>query len=91
MLDEFRSKLPAADGLVIRAAIKERMKRAEKCTQKISSLPAYKPRGRKRTDSAYRNRVGKRADALRKVCDIHLHVIYTCMHVHVNTHIYYYH
>ena len=35
--------------------------------EKISSLPAYKPRGRKRTGSAYRNSVGKRVDALRKV------------------------
>ena len=69
-MDEFRSKLPAADGLVIRSAIKERTKRAEKCIQNISTLPAYKPRGRRRMDSAYRNRVGKRADALRKV---HVH------------------
>ena len=67
VMDEFRSKLPAANGLVIRAAIKEQTKRAEKNTQKISSLPAYKPRGRKRTGSAYRNRVGKLADGLRKV------------------------
>ena len=66
-MDDFRSKLPAEDGLVIRSAIHERINRAEKYTLKISSLPTYKQRGRKRLDSAYRNRVGKRADALRKV------------------------
>ena len=72
VMEEFRSKLPIAEGLVIRSSIKERVKRAERCTQ-VSSLPAYKPRGRKKADSAYRNRVGKRADALRKASDT-----YTC-------------
>ena len=71
VMDDFRSKLPAEDGLVIRSAIQERIERAEKNTLKISSLPTYKPRGRKRLDSAYRNRVGKRADAVRKVYTTH--------------------
>ena len=66
VMEEFQSKLPVADGLIIRSSIKERLKRAKKYTQKISSLSAYKPRGRKKADSGYRNRVGKRADALRK-------------------------
>ena len=74
VMEEFRSKLPTA-GLVIPSSIKERVKRAERCTQKISSLPAYKPRGRKKADSAYHNRVGRRADALRKESNIH---VYTC-------------
>ena len=75
VMEEFRSKLPTAEGLVIRSSIKERVKRAERCTQKISSLPAYKPRGRKKADSAYRNRVGRRADVLRKASNVH---VYTC-------------
>ena len=68
-MGEFRSKLPVAEGLVIRSSIKERVKQTEKYTQRISSLPGYKPRGRKKADSAYRNRVSKRADALRKASD----------------------
>lgn len=66
LMDQFRSKLPAEGGLIIRSAIQERVKRAEK----LKSLPPYKQRGRKKMDSAYRNRVGRRADALRKVCHI---------------------
>ena len=68
VMEEFRSKLPLAGGLVIHSSIKERMKRAEKHTN-ISSLPAYKPCGRKKADSTYRNRVGKRADAPHKASD----------------------
>ena len=48
VMEEFRNKLPAADGLVIRSTVKERVQRAEKYTQKISALLAYKPRGRKK-------------------------------------------
>ena len=70
LMDEFQSKLPAADGLAFRSAIKEQTKQAEKCIQNISTLPAYKPRDRKRMDSAYRNRVGKHTDAL---CKVHVH------------------
>lgn len=70
VMEEFQNKLPVADGLVIRSTIKERIQRAEKYTRKISALPAYKPRGRKKADSAYRNRVGKRADALRKASSV---------------------
>ena len=77
VMEEFRSKLPVAEGLVIRSSIKERVKRAEKYTQRIFSLPGYKPHGRKKADSAYRNRVGKRADALRKASDT-----YTCTHMY---------
>ena len=67
VMEDFRKKLPVADGLIICSTITERVQRAEKSTQKISALPAYKPHGRKKADSAYRNRVGQRADALRKV------------------------
>ena len=71
VMEEFRSKLPLAGGLVICSSIKERMKWAEKHT-KISSLQTYNPRGRKKADSAFRNRVGKRADALHKASDKHV-------------------
>ena len=66
-----RSTLPAADGLVIRPAIKDRIKQSEvRPAQGYSSLPQYHKRGKKRDDYKYRNRVGKRgkrAEQLRKV------------------------
>ena len=68
VMDNMRRALPAADGLVVRPAIKERIKqRNVKTARRYSSLPLYHKRGRKRSDNKYRNRVGKRADQLRKV------------------------
>ena len=48
VMEEFRNKLPAADGPVICSTVKEQVQRAEKYTQKISALPAYKPHGRRK-------------------------------------------
>ena len=69
IMNEFRSNLPENEGLVILPAVHERAKRAlrNKKSQKHLSLPLYKKRGRKRLDSMYRNRVGRKANALRKV------------------------
>ena len=67
VMADMRSTLPAADGLVIRPA-KDRIKQSEIRTARgYSSLPQYHKRGKKRDDYKYRNRVGKRAEQLRKV------------------------
>ena len=68
-MNEFRSNLPENEGLVILPAVYEWAKRAlrNKKSQKHPSLPLYKKRGRKWLDSMYRNRVGRKANALRKV------------------------
>ncbi len=72
VINKFRSRLPTADGLVVHPILAERVKLADrrqraKVAQKYSSLPPYKQRGKKRMYSAYRNRIGKRANELRKV------------------------
>ena len=68
VMADMQSALPAADGLVIRPAIKERIKKSEIRTARgYSSLPQYNKRGKKRDDYKYRNCVGKRAEQLRKV------------------------
>ncbi len=72
VINEFRSRLPTADGLVVRPILAERIKLGErrqraKVAQKYSILPPYKKRGKKRMDSVYLNRVGKRGNELRKV------------------------
>lgn len=66
---EFRNKLPCEQGLVIRPLMAKKKKRSENSlkVQKVSSLPLHKKRGRTSQDSKYRNRVGRRADKLRKV------------------------
>ena len=69
IMNDFRSNLPECEGLVILPAVKQRVKHSMRYSesQKISSLSLLKKRGRKRLDSAYRNRVGRKANALRKV------------------------
>ena len=70
LLSNMRSSLPASDGLVIRPAIRERIKHSDKkSASRFSSLPLYCKCGKKRSDYKYRyqNCVGKRADQLRKV------------------------
>lgn len=72
ILLQFRQALPVEQGLVLRPMITKRVKKNEKSKttrngNKILSLPLYKKRGRSHTDSKYRNRVGKRAEQLRKV------------------------
>ncbi len=68
LLLEFRKELPHEEGLVIRPLVAKRAKNTKKSLKaKVSSLQLYKKRGRACVDSKYRNRVGKRADKLRKV------------------------
>ena len=69
IINDFRSNLPENEGIVVLPAVHERAKRALRNKKSLNqlSLPLYKKRGRKRLDSAYRNRVGRKANALRKV------------------------
>ena len=71
---EFKSKLPQQEGLIIRPTIralrtkkKDAYFRARQSLRQYSALQKPKSRGRKQMDSRYRNRVGSRADRLRKV------------------------
>ena len=51
VMADMRSTLPAADGLVIHPAIKERIKQSEiRTAQGYSSLPQYNKRGKKRDE-----------------------------------------
>ena len=71
----FEEKLPAMEGLVIRPAVVDKARQTKKkyahirARLRLRQYSALKaPTGRKRkASSAYRNRVGIRADRLRKV------------------------
>ena len=84
VLSEFRQSLPTEEGIVIRPQIATRVKKKDKRTDTdttgcgVSSLPLYKKRGRIRTDSKYRKRVGRRAEQLRNVGDLLLHHMHAC-------------
>ena len=57
VMSDMRSALPASDGLVVRPAIRERIKQSDmKSARRYSSLPLYQKRGKKRRDYKYRNR-----------------------------------
>lgn len=73
LLFEFKKCIPASEGIIVRPAIAQRAKhrsqiqRAKEVVEKYSSLLLRTKRGPKRLDSAYRNRVGRKASTLRKV------------------------
>lgn len=63
-----RKKLPKSEGIILRPeARKAARKRAQKISRKYRPLPSSALRGRPRNDWRYQNRVGKKADELRKV------------------------
>lgn len=72
-LCQLKKCIPSSDGIIVRPAIAQRTKnksqiqRAKRIAQKYSSLQLLTKKGPKRLDSAYRNRVGKKASSLRKV------------------------
>ena len=74
VMNKFRSSLPQAEGLVILPTVRKRVRQASR-SQTLSSLTLYKKRGRKKMNSAYRNRVGRRASTLRKVSLKHAHYV----------------
>lgn len=74
-LEAFKKDIPNSEGLLIRDEIVQRTKHKVK-SKKFQTLMQHKKygvlkpqvkRGRKREDSKYRNRVGAKADKLRKV------------------------
>ena len=85
--EEFCSTLPRTDGLLIRSSslsdsarkVKHKYITLRRKALQHSSLEGTMAgkRGRKRQDSKFRNRFGKKANKLRKVY-IKLHASYTC-------------
>lgn len=70
LLKEFQEQLPQSHGLLIRPQMRKQMKRSfrRKVTLKrLAQLPKCATR-RKKNDSRFRGRVGKKASILRKVC-----------------------
>ena len=87
LLKDLKAQLPQEEGLVIRPAIvsraiKTKRKyahiRARQQSGYCSALTEGKKCGRKRANSKFRNRVGCKADRLRKVCNqdcmVHIHI-----------------
>ena len=68
-MTEFKAVLPSEDGILLRPQLRKKLKlsRQKKVSKAISSIPPPSQRGRKKQDAAFRNRVGKKAQALRKV------------------------
>ena len=68
IITEFRSCLPKADGLLLRPQARLlSKKRAKQIQYKYLTLPPRIKRGRAKDDWRYRNRVGHKAETLRKV------------------------
>ena len=74
MKTSFQSKLPLSESIIIRAAVVETANRTKKKyaslmarQRRCSVLKARGRKGRRKGDSRFRNRVGARADRLRKV------------------------
>lgn len=84
---EFQSKLPHLEGIVLRPAVSHALKVKRKyahITRKrqlkyCSVLSEAKGRRKTQLDSCYRNRVGAKAERLRKVCSIIL--MHTILHI----------
>lgn len=68
-MTEFKAALPSEDGILLRPHLCKKLKlsRQKEVSQGIASLPPLSKRGRKKQDAAFRNRVGSKAQTLRKV------------------------
>jgi len=65
---QFKSTLPATEGLVVRPLIQQRTRKwTRELLQKYGKLRLYQKRGRKKGNWKYQNRVGMKADICRKV------------------------
>ena len=70
-----KTNIPQSDGLVIRPMIAKRAKQISQkyrsqlalINSKYSTLPHKKKRGRRKQSASFRNRVGMKAQRLRKV------------------------
>lgn len=69
LLTNFKSQLPQKEGLLIRPEVRKSLKKSQQRNHAVAvaSQLTTTRRGRKRADSCYRNRVGQKAQALRKV------------------------
>ena len=68
LIMETKKKLPQSEGLILRPeARKAARERAKKICRKYRPLPHSVKRGRPKTNWRYHNRVGRKADELRKV------------------------
>ena len=73
LLHQFRDCLPKEQSLVVRPSTLSQASRIKKKYARLkthtpcSALPTAKVKGKKRASSSFRNRVGARADRLRKV------------------------
>ena len=68
-MEEFKAKLPQQDGLLLRPQVREKLRLSlqKKTSTGTKPLPPPSKRGRKKQSSDYRNRVGRKAQSLRKV------------------------
>ena len=68
LMGEFQSRLPHKEGLLLRPELHKTLKISQQklAVAKASQLQSTLKCGRKRADVSYRNRVGKKAQALRK-------------------------
>ena len=86
-MTEFKVLLPQVDGLLLRPHLRKRAKLSLQTKDSgTSSIPQPQKRGRKRQDHTYRNRVGQRAQNLRKVCTVGVHVYVQVLDIYINTH-----
>ncbi len=68
LITEFRAILPKNDGLILRPQARfAARKKAQQVKHKYMNLTSRLKRGRPKSDWRYRNRVGQKSDALRKV------------------------
>lgn len=69
LTEEFKSKLPQQDGLLLRPQVRKQLKLSlqKKVSKGTKPLPHPSKRGRKKQSSDYRNRVGRKSQSLRKV------------------------
>ena len=69
LMEEFKSKLPQQDGLLLRPQVRKRLKLSlqKKVSKGTKPLPPQSKRGRKKQSFDYRNRVGRKAQSMRKV------------------------
>ena len=85
-MEEFKSKLPQQDGLLLRPQVRKRLKLSlqKKASKGTKPLPPQSKRGRKKQSSDYRNCVGRKAQSLRKVIlfyDVLSYNVYLTNHV----------
>lgn len=70
LMFKFKSSLPHEEGLLVRPEVRKDLKRSRQrkhAATIVSQLPTRTKQGRKKADAAYRNRVGWKAQVLRKV------------------------